>query len=387
MHKTFVIFFFLINICSLFSQDKQHIINDLYSPDEIVVWAALEDIEANRIGEAIPIIIDLIPIKHPTTQLRFLEVLQFFNYEGLIDLVYEFIGRADSFNNIDPPFDPLRAKIRATLLLFYLGDFNTYEYVFQVINRSKPAVANEAIYLLPFIYENVPTSSNDAYNELLYGYLNSPVGSDVKYFCLENLNKLSPSNFNANLINQFTQSDIFENRIQALRLLCRNRIQGLNQILINQLSKEVEGSIRITIADSLLVLYGSPSDLKAVIDHLPNETNSTAHSIMRFEIREFIPPRPIEPTVQMIENLISYTTQLFQYSWIKDSTNYKSYLSELEKQKKFYIEKDEDNLNDSIEHFLELVEGHHKPELLTEEGYKYLHYYETYIKENVDEEF
>ena len=387
MHKTFVIFFFLISICSLFPQDKQLIINDLYSLDEIVVWQSLEEIEANNISEAIPTIIDLIPIKYPTTQLRFLEVLQFFNYEGLIDLVYEFIGRADSFNNVDPPFDPLSAKIRATLLLFYLGDFSTYEYVFQDISRSKPAVATEAIYLLPLIYEYVPTSSNDAYKELLYGYLNSSDGSDVKYFCLENLNKLNPSNFNADLINQFTQSEIFENRIQALRLLCRNRIQGLNQILINQLSNEDEASIRIKIADSLLALYGFPSDLKAVIDHLPNETNSTAHSIMSFEIREFIPPRPIISTVQMIENLILYTTQLFQYNWINDSTNYKTYVSELEKQKKFYIEKDEEKLNHSIKHFLEMVEEHHKPELLTEEGYKYLHYYGTYIEGNVKEEF
>jgi len=38
---------------------------------------------------------------------------------------------------------------------------------------------------------------------------------------------------------------------------------------------------------------------------------------------------------------------------------------------------------ESIDNFLEMVEEHRKAELLTEEGYKYLHYYEIYINENI----
>lgn len=361
-------------------------IQDLYSTDNAVVWEAVEQIETDQIVEAIPVIINLISQKNPITQIRFLECLHTLNYEDLIDIVYDFIDRAETFSEFDPPFDPLKAKISATLLLFYLNDFSTYDYVFEYINRSKPMVAAEAIYLLPFIYEYVPTSSNDAYNELLYGYLNSPDGSDVKYFCLENLNKLNPSDFNADLINQFSQSDIFENRIQALRLLCQNRVQGLNQILINQLSNEEEGSIRIKIVDSLLTLYGFPSELKAVIDHLPNETNSTAHSIMSFEITNFIPPRPTVATADMIENLISYNDELYAYNWITESPTYLSFSRLIEKVRAAYNSKELEDLCFNLNQIITNAEGLRGGPLLTEEGYKFLYYHTTYIKENVESE-
>lgn len=381
---TIIILTVCLNVI-LFGQSADPI-QDLYSADDTVVWEALEQIEANQVVEAIPVIINLISLKNPTTQIRFLESLHTLDYEDLIDIVFEFIDRADTFSEFDPPFDPLKAKISATLLLFYLGDFSTYDYVFEYINRSKPVVADEAIYLLPFIYEYVSTSSNDAYNELLYGYLNSPDGSNAKYFCLENLNRLNPSNFNADLINQFTQSDIFENRIQALRLLCQNRIQGLNQILKNQLSNEDEASIRITIADSLLALYGFPSDLKAVIDYLPNETNNTAHSIMSFEIKNFIPPRPTVTTAEMIENLIQYNDELFQYGWITQYSNYSIYKRYLEKIQAAYGSQSLPDLCEILNSILQRAESQRGSYLLTEEGYKFLHYHGTYIKENVESE-
>ena len=385
MKQIITLFFVIYLHISVLSQSMDPI-QDLYSIDDKIVWSALEEIEANQIVEAIPVIIELIRGKHPVTQLRFLEVLKFFQYDDLIGLVYDFIGRSDSFNEFDPPFDPLRAKISATLLLFYLGDFSTFDYVFEYINRNKPSVAVEAVYLLPFIQKYVPAYSNDAYNELLYAYLNSAEGSNIKYFCLENLNKLNPSNFNSDLINQFTQSEVFENRIQALRLLCHNKIAGLNQILIYQLSHEGESSIRINIVDSLLVLYGLPSDLKAIIDHLPNEVNSTAYSIISYEIEEFIPPRPTVTTDEMIENLITYNRELFEYGWINIESLRTDFEASLERIQNEYRNSDLTQLCEIIYNLFIQIDDAVAADNLTNEGYKFMHYHVMYIKESIETE-
>ena len=62
-------------------------------------------------------------------------------------------------------------------------------------------------------------------------------------------------------------------------------------------------------------------------------------------------------------------------------------MTELENQKRLIIEEEKCKVIESIDNFLEMVEEHRKAELLTEEGYKYLHYYGTYIKENIENDF
>lgn len=379
------LFIFSLNF-NLLAQEGDPI-KDLFSNDDLIVWEALEEIENLNITEAIPVLIDLISAKHPVTQLRFLEVLKYLKYDQLRSAAYEFIHRSDTFNDFDPPYDPLKAKVKVTLLLFYLGDFNTYNYVFDYISEIKPNVADEAIYLLPLISEYVPSHSNQAYIELLYAYINSEENSVIKYFCLENLNKMNPANFNADLITQFTQSPVYENRIQALELLCQNRIPGLNQILINQLDNESSPTIRIKIVDSLLVLYGTPFELHTIKNYLTRETDNTNHTIISYEVANFIPPRPTVTTEEMIENLITYNDELLQYGWITEYPVYNSYKKILEKTQESYRSQSLPDLCENLNSLLQLAENQHGGPLLTEEGYKFLHYHGTYIKENVESEF
>jgi len=149
-------------------------------------------------------------------------------------------------------------------------------------------------------------------------------------------------------------------------------------------------SLRIGIADSLLFRFGEPSDLKAVIDHQPNDPDETAKSLMGYSINEFIPPKPDSLNCyELCEKLISYTGELFQYGWIRNEETRDYYVQQLAEVNKSIEITGE--INDACviikDQIIPQVERDLKDELISEEGYKFLHYYTIYIKEDIEEEF
>ena len=159
-----------------------------------------------------------------------------------------------------------------------------------------------------------------------------------------------------------------------------------NLLLKVQLIQDPSWSFRVDLADSLLIKFGEPSDLKAVIDYQPTEPDETTRSLMGFSIQEFIPPRPTVSTSEMIDNLQSFTQELLQYGWITEYSVYNLYQNKLSVIEEAYNKQKVNALCILLDDFLSYTEGLSRI-LLTIEGYKFMHYHGTYIKENVESEF
>ena len=173
----------------------------------------------------------------------------------------------------------------------------------------------------------------------------------------------------------------------ANEMLAEINYTGLRTEYYQKLQNDIEPQVRRILADSILSLLGEPQDLKEVIDHIDIEGDEDMQIIMQYKVDKFIPPRPTVSTSEMISNLITYTKEIFKYGWIGDDETYQDYKSLLVGLKENYANSDLEGICKNIDTILENTEFQHNTSSLTEEGYKFLHYHTTYIKENIESEF
>lgn len=391
MKKTIVLIllYFSQTIDSL-SQDYRECIDSLYSENYYSKLAAVECVNALGIQEAADILVKLIGIQQPYLQLLFLNTLYVLEYNDIPTLAHELISRADTFDE-DPeyPYDPLEAKVFATRILVNIGDFSAIEYVFDQLNGNEVTYNNIiAFHLLPDIMANMPNYKDEAKNILLNELDNENV--DIRYYALLYLAQEFGEEMNNELRNKFINDNDLPTKIMALEYLFINNYRELNSLLKQQLELEEEPSLRINIADSLLQKFGEPSDLKAVIDYQPNEPDETARSLMRYSIKEFIPPKPDTlGYYDLCTRLISYTDEMFGYDWIHNRETKDYYAKRLTEVYESIDNTGEIGYACSIinERILPQVEQDRAEELITSEGYKFLHYYTIYIKEEIEKEY
>jgi hypothetical protein len=383
--KTLLLTYFLIfTFCSL-AQTNQDCIDSLYSEDFGRKILAIECINQFKPEGAIDIIIELIDEQQPPLQIQFLNALYTLEYEEIETEAYNLISRADDFKNDPYSWDPLDAKVFATSILVYKGDYSTIEYVFEQLNQDEITIKDAlSLHLLSYIMDNVPAYKDEAKNILLNELSNS--SEDLRYFALLYLAEEFGEEMNNELVDRFVYDNDLPTKILAFQHLCVNNYSGLNPLLKQQLESEEEPSLRIDIADSILYKFGEPSDLKEVMDYQPNEPDETARSLMNYSIQEFIPPRPTDSTIEMIQNLLQYTDELYQFGWIGFEEHYSEYLGLQERIEVAYNAGSHEAACENLNVFLDLVEQNNYRPALTIEGYKFLHYHGTYIKENVEDE-
>lgn len=386
MKKIILIFLLLqINI-PILSQSLEDVIDDLYADN---IWqppSAISYIIEYDLVEAMDILPELYDEKPPIVQITFLEAFLYFEDPSTQELLLDFIERADGFVNEEFPLDPLQQKVAATYYLFAIDDYSTYGYVFDIINRdglenSGPIAFNS----LSLIMNNMPLAEIQAKNSLIEIWDNS-LNSHNKYFSMLALVEKYGTEMISRIINTFNTDDHLPSRSLALEYLFEFEYSGLNLLLKVQLIQDPSWSFRVDLADSLLIKFGEPSDLKAVIDYQPTEPDETTRSLMGFSIQEFIPPRPTVSTSEMIDNLQSFTQELLQYGWITEYSVYNLYQNKLSVIEEAYNKQKVNALCILLDDFLSYTEGLSRI-LLTIEGYKFMHYHGTYIKENVESEF
>lgn len=288
MYKVIIILLILVFFSANICPQENDPIEDLYKYDPWVVTLALEVIQRDKLEEAVPIIVGLIEEKQPFIQLKFLETLLFFDYSEIVDISIDLISRADAFADSIPPFDPLEAKAIATGVLFTQENYSTVDYVFELFDRDKPQVNQTALYLLPIIAQSIPNYSLQAKNELLYAFENN-VDTEYRSLAISFLVSLDGSEMLDVVVEMLNTSSKLSDKRQAYNLINRINDASLNSFLKDRLSIEQEWTLRILISDSLLIKFGEPSDLKAVIDYLPFETHSTVSYSISAEIENFIP--------------------------------------------------------------------------------------------------
>jgi hypothetical protein len=163
MRYTLLLLAFLF--IELFSQTNHQ---DLYNDHPLTAWTAVKAVRNNHDTTAIPVLIDILEKKPPFLQLHILRVLHQLGDKGAEARTLAFIKRADGFKKHTVPLDPLEAKVDATEILFNMGNFSTYNYVFEMLNREKPKIFSTCIKLLPGIMKNVPEKREEAKKELIF---------------------------------------------------------------------------------------------------------------------------------------------------------------------------------------------------------------------------
>jgi hypothetical protein len=146
----------IINALSITSIDSAYTYN--YAPK--VVEAVIE----YEIVEAVPALISNFWIQKSYTQIRFLVALLQLGSGATESLALEYIDSLGTFH--DTNFTKLQLKVHATEVLFDLGNFSTYQYVFDRIEETKPQIIVNP-YLLQDIIINIPQEAEHAKNELI----------------------------------------------------------------------------------------------------------------------------------------------------------------------------------------------------------------------------
>ncbi len=387
-----IIFILLISTVRLIYSQVDPLLEQLDNPAVWVRSSALnqiidknlvqyaEELEQRIFNQPEPYMIDL-----------YLWALREFKSPNLYSITQNFIEVADSFMIMNPPKDPMESKVLATEILFSFGDYSTANYVFEILERDRPKINGLALALLKDIILYVPIYEQQAKSELLNIVNNIPTSCTGledydRYVAINTLSQIYGSEVQGNVVDLFSNDPFMSVRSKCLKILFDFNYENLNQLLIERLIADIDWPLRIEIADSLLKHFGKPSDLKSVIDYQPTEPNEIAKSSIGYSIQDFIPPRPTVTTGEMIENLIAYNNELYQYGWITDSSNYLVYKGYLEAIQSSYAAQSLVDICANLNSLLTLVESQHGGPLLTGEGYKFLYYHGTYIKEKIESE-
>jgi hypothetical protein len=386
MKRLFIIFI-LFTLTSICAQNNQlDLIQDLSDPDPNVRARATYTIVKNNLVEYIPYIENLIfGQSEPFMIFDYLEALNKLHSPNIVSITMQYIDLADSFESMFPKDDPLSMKLQATMILFANQNYSTVDYVFQIIERDRPKVDFGALHSLDFIIRNIPDYAVQAKKELIYISNNCP-DEYGRYLALLYLNNNYHNEELQQYVDKFTNDLDFTVRLLALEYLFTSEYYDLENLLLQRISLDSYPSVRRAIVDSLLTVFGKPTDLKTVIEYQPTEPDETAKSLMGYAIQEFIPPRPTEATAVMIDNLISYTDELYQYGWVTTQERYDTYKNLLNGIKKAYNRGSLDNLCTNLNQLLWISEQDYQSSAITQEGYKFLHYHGIYIKENVESE-
>jgi hypothetical protein len=219
----------------------------------------------------------------------YLKALHKLQSERIEKSSFDFISFADNFGNMRPKEDPLEMKVKATIFLFDAENYSTIQYVFDIVNRDKPDVNPDAIILLGRILNEVPTYSETAKRELQH-IMNNSSNETSRFNAMLFLSIHTNSEFLSNYVNIFLNDEDITVRDQALSHLFNLEYEDLKSLLYQQLSEDPSEVMRAQIADSILAVYGEPSDLKAIIDYQPTEPDEHINSWMQFAISDFLPP-------------------------------------------------------------------------------------------------
>lgn len=377
----FLSFILIMNFPSVSQEYANVLIEDLYSEDFWDAVAAAHEILRLRISEAYPHIDALYEEKPPIVQSAFLDALQFFEDPDLYERLIDYIERADTFDQEEYPLDPLVEKVHATYLLFLIGYYDTHDYVFELIQCDGLGnIKNYTFRCLEIMIDDPQAPGESQAKDILTQLWDSSADDYYRRFSMRILVDKYGAEMMDRVVSTFENDTDLPTRYTALDYLVKYEYMGLNTLLKSRLIEESESSLRKAIADTLLQHFGEPSDLKAVTDYQPDEPNETVKSLMSYAIQDFIPPQPGDdvPIEEMLDNLMLYVQELIDYQWILPGASYDF----SHQAKEIFSAHKQGNFPLAIlltEEFLWHTDEALNNEEITTEGYKFLHYYPTYI--------
>jgi hypothetical protein len=377
--------FFSLALAQEFTQEeKQEIIANLDSSAFNLRFQSIKLILEYQIPEAVTKVEENFWNQERELCIYFLRALKKYNLPLFASFAHSLIDSIDYINAKYPPCDPLKIKVEITVLLFEENDYSTTQYIFQLIERDKPKVNFESLYLLDKVIENIPEYELLAKNEL--------IRASKQYH-----DKVNSSFALAKLIMFFGQEslqdlvDIFINhsesavRRYALKYIQEYHYQDLNNLLKSRFISDQ--MLSADISYYLLKYFGQPSDVQFVLDNLQFINDSLTYSSIKayYNSYEPAPPQNYSTLLEYTDYTNSLCDTLYAYIWLGDQ-QFKDELQSI-------IQSAQSNLQagDSVacavqvKSFQDLVDNVYKdslnadPRFVTLEGWKFLYWNAQYI--------
>jgi hypothetical protein len=368
------------------------LINYLTDPDIFKRENALSKIRQDNLTQYIPVLVEnTFEQSEPVMIKHFMETLAHLDYEDIGEIAYQFIKMSKEFENMFPIADPLEMKVVATQILFDIGDFSTVDYVLELAERDYPFNQGSrlmTVSMLGRVNEEVPAFEEEAKEILLQSVYNS-TNVNVRQIAVSVLYEKYGGELVDLYIHICESDDDWAMRAWGLEILYKINYVQLNDLLRERITIDAQPGTRRWISFYLLNWFGEPADLKYVKDYLPNETDQTAILGISLDISTFIPPKPEALNwYGLATRLITYTDEMLSYEWIASEivrAFYETKLNDIiEAVQANKIGKACNIINNTL---LPTIDQHLGNNNITNEAYKFLHYYTIYIKEEIEEQF
>lgn len=384
---TFLLLYWLLFLNNIYSQqgltqeEKQRVIDALNSPNSLARLGALHSIKEYKIAEAEGSLKAKIWKDDLDMQADYLHALQSINPSVAYQFALMFIDTLDIKYGTDLRME---SRVRAIEVLFKNGDYSKTDFVFQLLDRDKPRINTTALRLLKEIILHVPQYAERAKSELIT-ITQISTNSDDRIHALWDLEEIYGEEMFDIMVKIFTEDEHPTNRIIALEhMLVKYKRPELDVVLRNRLIEEPESAYRHDIATQLLNLFGTPSDYQFLRNYISQEPDQTIKNLLAFDVEDFIPPEPDSTLTAsgMLDTLISYNNQCYNYNWITNKGIYNSLNQKLENAKKDLEKGNDKAAKNILEAFRNEVEAQ-KEKHITIDGYKFLYYYSGYIIERL----
>jgi hypothetical protein len=378
--KAFILFFFLILDSNIHADE---ITDKLDSPDWSIRDQTVTYIIDNNLVQYTSALADRI-FNQPSLGImhHFLEGLFALQYVNIEQYIFQFIIMSDQF----PQEQPLYYKVEATELLVALDNLTTVDYVFEYVNIDPVINGQRFIPLLKEIAVKMPQHSQTI-KELLVNIKDNSDSYLLRREALEDLIFL----FGENDLHDEILASITNDTDANIRKFAMEHYNFIDRkdLLKQQIQNDAHRYLRIMYVEDILKNYGQPEDLKFVIGYLPFEPDTNAIGNMESQIGLFLPPKP-DTSVgidEMLGKLGEYIRDLYNYNWILNENT----LNEFGQQHQAIF----NSINvqyppcytcgiGEVEKFMAMAEDALNNEEITKEGYDFLYYYPSYIKERLE---
>jgi hypothetical protein len=301
------------------TEQKAMILEDLQSSNNSVKGRALSRLFNFYMPEVVPVLEQMIWNQDRETAETILALLTHYNSNNMVSLAHEYLARVDTMRiNENPHFreDLLQLKYNVTRYLFQKGDYSTFQYVFDMVERVKPKTFFGSALKLKRILLNVPGYETQAKTELLR--IVNETDSKERLVAIEVLAEKYGESVYPLVKNVFTNTSDEQFRSRAEGVLLKYDNPEIKDLLYARFLKDtIDNWLYVGV---ILKKYPTPATYELLLQSLNNITSnnqSIGTSLFIFE-----PPKPDTSTTvtQMLQNLNDLIDTSWGYGWIGNAS-------------------------------------------------------------------
>jgi hypothetical protein len=366
MKKLIILFLFLTTIT--YCQELYDPIPDLYSSEEHLVLRALIEVHIRLIPEAIEPIHKVMFNQNYNIQSQMLNILRLLEDPELTVYIDNFLQSLPAGN------DQYKAEAN---LIWYLYNFGGDFYAGAEYFQNHPE-ADNYIFYLSSLNKALETNLEElAKTKLLEAARDHP-SADYQIDALLFLCEKYGEGMNEYIIEFIIPQEDVALRLNAADCLTTNKSLLVKEWIHQNIENEPNSTVRSVFAEYIIEKYGEPADVMLIKDLLQIEPEERYQKYYESELKVFIPP-PFDPDLNVIaiaEIILNHIETMINYSWIIPV--YERAFSEIYN---FIIHNEYPTAIEAINNLLELVNSDYEKNKITNEGYKFIHYELSYLKD------